>query len=63
MQWIEAVVHTTTAGSDLVSDLLVRCGALGTQLMDRKDAEDLGLDKSAKELFDQQMVDQMPKDV
>ncbi len=63
MQWIEAVVHTTTAGSDLVSDLLVRCGALGTQVMDRKDAEDVGRDKAATEMFDQKMVSEMPKDV
>lgn len=63
MQWIEAVVHTTTAGSDLVSDLLVRCGALGTQVMDRRDAEELGRNQSATEMFDQRIVSDMPADV
>jgi ribosomal protein L11 methyltransferase len=63
MQWIEAVVHTTTAGSDLVSDLLVRLGALGTQVLDRKDVEEAKNGKDAWELFDQKMVLKMPKDV
>ena len=63
MQWIETVVHTTTAGSDLVSDLLVRCGALGTQVLDRKDVEKADLDKNAWELFDESITGNMPKDV
>ena len=63
MQWIETVVHTTTEGSDLVSDLLVRCGALGTQVMDRRDAEEVSRDKAATELIDEKMVSAMPKDV
>ena len=40
MEWIEAVVHTTTGGSDLVSDLLMRCGAMGTQVTDRADVDE-----------------------
>ena len=63
MQWIETIVHTTTAGSDLVSDLLVRCGALGTQVMDRKDVETANKEKNVWELFDQEMVNNMPVDV
>lgn len=63
MQWMEAVVHTTTEGSDLVSDLLVRCGALGTQVMDRKDVAEANREPSAWELFDEKLVSNMPKDV
>ncbi|MFH1511948.1 MAG: 50S ribosomal protein L11 methyltransferase [Bacillota bacterium] len=63
MQWIETVVHTTTAGSDLVSDLLMRCGALGTQVMDRKDVAAANQDKNAWELFDETLVNKMPADV
>ena len=63
MQWIEAVVHTTTAGSDLVSDLLVRNGALGTQVMDRKDVDEIKRGESAWELFDEKLISEMPRDV
>ncbi len=63
MQWMEAIVHTTTEGSDLVSDLLVRCGALGTQVMDRKDVAEANNDPSSWELFDETLVSDMPQDV
>jgi ribosomal protein L11 methyltransferase len=64
MQWIEAVVHTTTAGSDLVSDLLVRCGALGTQVMDRADVEAVKNNgQNDWELYDESITRKMPKDV
>ena len=63
MQWIEATVHTTTAGSDLVSDLLIRCGATGTQVEDRADVAAINHGEIAWELFDETMVDQMPEDV
>ncbi|MBN1776910.1 MAG: 50S ribosomal protein L11 methyltransferase [Clostridiales bacterium] len=63
MQWIETIVHTTTAGSDLVSDLLVRCGALGTQVMDRKDVEAANQENDVWETYDKKMVKKMPRDV
>jgi ribosomal protein L11 methyltransferase len=63
MQWVEAIVHTTTEGSDLVSDLLMRCGAMGTQVLDRADAEAIGREKKNWELFDANIVRRMPEDV
>ena len=29
MDWLEAVVHTTTMGADIVSDVLMNAGAHG----------------------------------
>ncbi len=63
MQWVEAIVHTTTKGSDLVSDLLMRCGAMGTQVMDRADVEAAKQENTAWELFDANMMRKMPEDV
>lgn len=63
MQWIEAVVHTTTTGSELVSDLLIRCGAIGTQVLDRADVASANCEKIAWELFDENMILTMPEDV
>lgn len=63
MEWIEAVVHTTTEGSDLVSDLLMRCGAIGTQVQDRADIEAANRAVDAWELFDKDMAGRMPEDV
>ena len=35
MDWLEAVVHTTTMGADIVSDVLMNAGAVGTAIEDR----------------------------
>ena len=32
MQWCEAVVHTTTIGSDIISEELMMLGAAGTEI-------------------------------
>ena len=40
MEWLEAVVHTTTFGSDLVSDEMMALGAAGTEIVDRADVPD-----------------------
>ena len=40
MNWIELIIHTTTAGSDDVSALLMELGAGGTQTEDRADIPD-----------------------
>ena len=32
MDWLEAVVHTTTMGADIVSDVLMNAGAYGAEL-------------------------------
>jgi len=63
MEWTEAVIHTTTEGSDLVSDLLIRCGAIGTQVQDRADIAAANREQTAWELFDKDLVSRMPEDV
>ena len=37
MDWMEAVVHTTTMGADVVSEVLMNAGAVGTSIEDRYD--------------------------
>ena len=39
-EYIEATISTTTAGSEIISDLLMRLGAAGTQILDRADLPD-----------------------
>lgn len=63
MQWCEAVVHTTTLGSDLVSDELMALGAAGTEIVDRADVPDPRKAGVYWELYDPQMVEAMPEDV
>ena len=33
MDWMEAVVHTTTMGADIVSEVLMNAGAVGTSIV------------------------------
>ena len=40
VEWLEAVVHTTTFGSDLVSDEMMALGAAGCEIVDRADVPD-----------------------
>jgi len=63
MQWCEAVVHTTTAGGDLVSDLMIRRGAAGTEIVDRADVPDPAKPGVYWELYDPKMLAAMPEDV
>lgn len=63
MEWCEAIVHTTTEGSDMVSDLLMRLGATGTEIVDRADVPDPNLPGVYWELYDKKMLEQMPEDV
>jgi ribosomal protein L11 methyltransferase len=63
MEWIETVVHTTTEGSDLISDLLMRLGAMGTQVTDRADVAAAKQAEENWELLDETMVRKMPDDV
>ena len=63
MQWLEAVVHTTTFGSDIVSDELMALGAAGTEIVDRADVPDPRQPGVYWELYDPAMVDAMPSDV
>ena len=63
MEWLEAVVHTTTFGSDLVSDELMALGAAGTEIVDRADVPEPRQPGVYWELYDPAMLDAMPDDV
>ena len=63
MQWCEAVVHTTSLGSDVVSELMMRLGATGTEIVDRADVPDPTKPGVYWELYDPKMLAAMPEDV
>ena len=63
MEYTEVTVSTTTQGSELVSDLLLRLGAAGTQILDRADLPDPSKPTANWELMDQSVIDAMPEDV
>ena len=63
MQWCEAIVHTTTPGSDIISDELMQLGAAGTEIVDRADVPDPRKAGVYWELYDPKMVEDMPQDV
>lgn len=63
MEWIELVVHTTTVGSDAISELLMQEGATGTMVEDRADIPDPSKPNGIWEIIDPAMIDQMPEDV
>ncbi|MCE5343962.1 MAG: 50S ribosomal protein L11 methyltransferase [Eubacteriales bacterium] len=63
MQWCEAVVHTTTPGGDIVSDLLVHLGAAGTEIVDRGDVPEPSKPGVYWEMYDPAMLAAMPQDV
>jgi len=63
MEWIELIVHTTTAGSDPVSSLLMELGASGTMIEDRADIPDPSKPHGIWEIIDPRLIDSMPEDV
>lgn len=63
MQWCEAIVHTTTVGSDTISDIMMRFGAAGTEIVDRADVPDPTKPGVYWELYDPKMLAAMPEDV
>ena len=63
MNWIELVVHTTTVGSDWVSDCLMELGATGTMIEDRADIPDPSKPHGIWEIIDPKLLDDMPEDV
>ena len=63
MNWIELIVHTTTAGADSVSALMMDCGASGTQTEDRADLPDPSKPHGIWEIIDPKLLDSMPEDV
>lgn len=63
MDWIELTVHTTTAGSDLISEALIAQGATGTMVEDRADVPDPDKPNGYWEIIDPHLIDTMPEDV
>ncbi len=63
MNWIEVIVHTTTAGSDYVSETLIANGASGTMIEDRADIPDPSRPHGYWEIIDPRLIDSMPEDV
>jgi len=63
MDWIEVTISTNTEGADIVSEALMRQGAVGTQIIDRADVPDPDKPNGYWELIDRKMIDEMPEDV
>ena len=63
MDWIEVTISTNTMGADIVSEALLRQGAVGTQIIDRADVPDPSKPVGYWELIDPKMIEEMPEDV
>jgi len=63
MDWIEITISTNTEGADIVSEALMRQGAVGTQIIDKADVPDPDKPNGYWELIDRKMLDEMPDDV
>ena len=63
MDWIEMIVHTTTAGADAVSFLMIENGASGTMTEDRADIPDPSRPSGIWEIIDPKLLERMPEDV
>ena len=63
MDWIEITISTNPEGADIVSEALLRQGAVGTQIIDRADVPDPSKPNGFWELIDPKMIDEMPEDV
>ena len=63
MEYTEVTVSTSTPGAEIVSDILMRLGAAGTQILDRADLPDPAKPTANWELMDQSVIDAMPTDV
>lgn len=63
MKWAEIVIHTTSAGSDIMSELLLEINAAGTVIEDNADVE-LNRGKCGDwDYIDQSVIDQFPDEV
>ena len=63
MEWLELIVHTTTEGTDPVSDILMEAGASGTMIEDRADIPDPNKPHGIWEIIDPKLLENMPEDV
>ena len=63
MNWIELIIHTTTPGSDEVSQLLIDSGAEGTMIEDKADIPDPSRPHGIWEIIDPELLKKAPEDV
>lgn len=63
MEWMELMVHTTSQGADIVSEILIQAGAQGTMIVDRNDIPDPSKPHGYWEIFDEAILTAMPEDV
>lgn len=63
MDWMEAVVHTTTMGADIVSELLMNAGAVGTAIEDRYDVTSSKKEDGMWDMIDEDVLAKMSEDV
>lgn len=62
VEWMEATVHTTTMGTDIVSDLLMQAGAAGTSIEDRYDILSAKKKDGMWDMIDEHLYDTMSED-
>lgn len=63
MKWLQASVSTTTIASDAISEVLMRYGAKGTQILDRADVPDEDIEHGYGALFGPELKEGMPEEV
>ena len=63
MDWMEIVVHTTTMGADIVSEMLMNVGAVGTMIEDRYDVTSSKKEDGMWDLIDEDVLRHMSEDV
>lgn len=63
MEWIELIIHTTTEGSEVVSNILTDLGCGGTMVEDRADIPDPDKPHGYWEIIDPKLIESMPEDV
>lgn len=63
MDWMEAVVHTTTMGADIVSEVLMNAGAVGTAIEDRYDVTSSKKSDGMWDMIDEDVLKNMAEDV
>lgn len=63
MQWHEITIHTATEAQEIISEVLINCGATGTSILDRSYIPDINKPGVEWELYDKKLLDKMPEDV
>jgi len=63
MDWMEVVIHTTTMGADIVSEMLMDVGAVGTMIEDRYDVTSSRKEDGMWDMIDEDVLAKMSEDV